>query len=96
MVESRWPNLLTMASSTAAGMLSGMDDETKVRENRLRRVAARRMLTLSKTRRRDPRAFDYGSYLLTDSRGTEVHRSPDLDDIEQFLGSYDARAVLGA
>jgi hypothetical protein len=39
--------------------------EQKVRENRLRRVAERRGYRLTKSRRRDPEALDYGaSYSL--------------------------------
>jgi hypothetical protein len=40
------------------------DAEDKVLENRLRRVAARRGLTLEKSRRRDKHAIDYGYYCL--------------------------------
>jgi hypothetical protein len=36
----------------------------KVRENRLRRAAYRQGLRLEKSRRRDPRAVDYGTDLL--------------------------------
>jgi hypothetical protein len=39
---------------------------TKVRENHLRRVAARRGLKLIKSARRDPQALDYGLYALID------------------------------
>jgi hypothetical protein len=38
----------------------------KVRENRLRRMAERQGLLLRKSRRRDPRALDYGTYMLID------------------------------
>jgi hypothetical protein len=38
----------------------------KVRENRVRRMAARQGLRLVKSRTRDPRALDYGSYMLLD------------------------------
>jgi hypothetical protein len=38
----------------------------KVRENRVRRMAARQGLQLVKSRTRDPRALDYGSYMLLD------------------------------
>lgn len=38
----------------------------KVRENRLRRMAERQGLELQKSRRRDPRAYDYGTYQLID------------------------------
>ena len=38
----------------------------KVRENRLRRMAARQGLALRKSRRRDPRAVDHGKYCLVE------------------------------
>jgi len=44
---------------------------SKVRENRLRRVAERQGLILIKSRRRDPRALGYGLYALV---RTEVER----------------------
>ncbi len=48
---------------------------TKVRENRLRRVAARRGYMLVKSRRRDPWAEDFGLYVLVgDSKGNRVGR----------------------
>jgi hypothetical protein len=64
-----------------------------VRENRLRRMAQRQGLMLQKTRRRDPRAIDYGSYLLIDPRtnfavfgiGAIGYPTADLDDIEAYL-----------
>lgn len=48
------------------GMLSGMDTADKVRENRIRRMAQRQGLRLEKSRRRDHRAYDYGTYWLID------------------------------
>lgn len=70
-----------------------MSDQ-KVRENRLRRMAGRQGLVLSKSRRRDPRAIDYGSYWLSDLyrnylvAGGEWGMS--LDDVEAFLnGEWD-------
>lgn len=41
-----------------------METDEKVRENRLRRMAERQGLRLVKSRRRDPRALDYGLYVL--------------------------------
>ena len=41
-----------------------METLDKVEENRLRRVAARRGYELHKSRRRDPKASDYGKYVL--------------------------------
>lgn len=40
----------------------------KVRENRLRRAAERQGLQLQKSRRRDPRAWDFGTYSLVSVR----------------------------
>lgn len=42
------------------------DQEYKVLENRLRRAAERQGLQLQKSRSRDPRAVDYGTYQLVD------------------------------
>jgi hypothetical protein len=63
----------------------------KIRENLLRRMAARQGLMLTKSRRRDPRALDFGSYWLNDPRlgatvfGDEWGAS--LDEVEKFLTS---------
>lgn len=43
--------------------------ETKVDENRLRRMAHRQGLRLRKSKRRDPMATGYGTYMLVDSAG---------------------------
>jgi len=56
---------------------------SRTRENRLRRAAQRQGLRLSRSRRRDPRALDYGTLTLLD--GATVVASGTLDDIEQFL-----------
>jgi hypothetical protein len=85
-----------MTSSIACSTLSGMASSTpeKVRENRLRRMAERRGLRLVKSRRRDPRAIDYGLYTLVSDRtnttvaGTErTTGRPEftLDDVEAWL-----------
>ena len=61
--------------------------EDKVRENRLRRMADRRGLTLVRSRRRDPHALDYGLYWLVGFQGAYV-TSPagcSIDEIEQYL-----------
>jgi len=71
-----------------------MTNPEKVRENRLRRMAQRQGLQLHKSPRRDPRAYDYGRYMLTDieTRGVVyggpsggLQHGPDLDDIERYL-----------
>lgn len=63
--------------------------EDKVRENRLRRMAERQRLTLRKSRRRDPRAYDYGRWWLLDPRtNTPVAGGEDgttLEAIEEYL-----------
>lgn len=65
----------------------------KVRENRLRRMAARRGYTLQKSRRRDPLALDFGGYMLIDAGtnravcgGSPYAYAADLDDVAAFLG----------
>ena len=66
--------------------------QQKVRENRLRRAAERQGLRLEKSRRRDPRATDYGTYMLIDQEtggvaayGLQSGYGLTLDDIEQQL-----------
>jgi len=75
-----------MSSSTASSTLTGMASSTqeKIRENRLRRMATRQGLQLVKSRRRDPRALDYGTYWLVDASSVEV-ASGDADAIEAWL-----------
>ena len=65
-----------------------------MRENRIRRMAERQGYTLTKSRRRDPRAIDFGGFMLVDQRqnfavlGGEPHAySATLDDVETFLTS---------
>ena len=66
--------------------------DSKVRENRVRRMAARQGLELVKSRRRDPRALDYGGYLLRDPYNNVIVYSygynefgASLDDVEKWL-----------
>lgn len=67
-----------------------MGTDEKVRENRLRRMAERQGLRLVKSRRRDPRAIDYGTYMLVNAEingvvaGTAGTGRPNftLDDVE--------------
>jgi len=69
----------------------------KVRENRLRRMAARQLLRLEKSRTRDPRAATYNRYRLVDERNIVVEGARQyafdatLDLIEHFLAN-DTRA----
>jgi hypothetical protein len=70
-----------------------VEGEEKVRENRLRRMAQRQGLALVKSRRRDPRAIDYGAYMLVDPHNSNavvagsgpVGPDLDLDAVEAFL-----------
>lgn len=68
-----------------------MDPNEKVRENRLRRAAKRQGLMLVKSRRRDRRASDYGTYGLIDpNRNAWVAWrgggfGMDLDQVEAWL-----------
>lgn len=60
----------------------------KIRENRLREAAKRQGLTLTRSRRRDPRAIGYGRYWLTSTEtGISVtpHEGSTLDEIERHL-----------
>jgi hypothetical protein len=55
-----------------------------VLENLVRRIAARRLLKLKRTRRRDPGAHDYGTYSLVDARGRTV-ASETLRQVHLYL-----------
>lgn len=65
------------------------DQAYKVRENRARRMAERQGLALIKSRRRDPRAIDYGRYGIARDgvwvAGVVNHLSMSLDDVERYL-----------
>ena len=69
----------------------------KVRENRLRRMADRQGLRLSKSRSRDVRALDFDLYALTDVHtGGLVHSDNvnsifalSLDEVEEWLTGDD-------
>jgi len=71
--------------------------DDKARENRLRRIAARQGLHLTKSRARDPQAPDFGTYMLTDLATNFLVASRlqngyglSLDDVERALhrGDY--------
>ena len=49
----------------------------------MRRMLARQGYTLSRSRRRDPRAWDYGRYTISDKAGTAVCEGS-LDDAERW------------
>lgn len=62
------------------------DQAFKVRENRLRRAAARQDLRISKARRMDPRAVDYGRYYVHDGHtNTVVAELPDIEALDSYL-----------
>ena len=60
--------------------------EDRAREVRLRRGAERQGLVLQKSRTRDPKALDYGTYVLRDA-DTRRQLSPNLslDQVEKYL-----------
>lgn len=64
----------------------------KVRENRLRRMAERQGLTFTRSRRRDPRAVDYGRITLT-SGDTVLIETADLDELERWLDDPASRVT---
>ena len=61
-----------------------MENEEKVRENRLRRMAERQGYKLEKSRIRDPRAIGYGSIRLVPAKG-KPRDFQSIDAVEQFL-----------
>jgi hypothetical protein len=71
-----------------------MTDSLKVHENRLRRVAHRQGLSLAKSRRRDTRAYDFGTYRLLDINSGSVvwgdtqGYGMSLDEIEAALNEW--------
>lgn len=58
-----------------------MDNASKVRENRLRRMASRQGLRLQRNSRRDTRALDYGLYRLMPGDGTWIS----IDEVQAHL-----------
>jgi hypothetical protein len=77
---------------TADELNSMSDVEFKVFENRCRRAAGRQGFSLIKSRSRDPRAVDYGTYRIVDPRTNGVVACADyndyglgLDDVAEFL-----------
>jgi hypothetical protein len=66
-----------------------MDNSMKVQENRLRRMAERQGMMLVKSRRRDPRALDYGLYVLVDdSRGNRIGRHGGQAAVSDFANGH--------
>jgi hypothetical protein len=71
----------------------------KVRENRLRAAAERQGYRLVKSRRRDPRATDYGGYMIVDlhhnyaeAAGMGDGFQMTIDDVEKWLTDGPERA----
>ena len=64
-------------------------DEEKVRENRLRRMAKRQRLELQKSRRRDVRAYDYGTWWIVEPQSNALVAGGELgmtlDEVERYL-----------
>jgi hypothetical protein len=61
-----------------------MDQDDKIRINKLRRKAARQGYKLHKTRRIDPDAADYGTYRLVPAKG-KPRDFKSIDAVEKFL-----------
>ena len=61
-----------------------MEQNEKVRENLLRRMAKRQGYEFHKSRRRDPRATDYGAYRLVPAKGNP-REFASIDALEAFL-----------
>lgn len=64
-----------------------MTDDEKVRQNKLRRAAARQGLKLTRSHRRDVRALEFGRYCLTTTASGE-HVLPEwssVNDVEEYL-----------
>lgn len=68
-------------------------DQSRTREQRLRRMADRQGLRLVSSRRRDERAIDYGKWMLVDQASGNVIAGAgklgraefSLDEVEQYL-----------
>ena len=67
----------------------------KVHENKLRRMVKRRGYRLEKRKRKDPAAWDYGTYQIVDQRSGAVVYCDftmgqgyglSLEDVERWLG----------
>lgn len=74
----------------------------KTYENRLRRAAERQGLRLERSRRRDRRATDYGTYMLVDpdTNTIAVCGLPSgyglrLHDVDRELNEPDSSSVIG-
>jgi len=64
-----------------------VDQALKIRETRLRRAARRQRLVLTKIRRYDRRAADYGTYNLADMlTGAVIARELSINEVAERLG----------
>jgi hypothetical protein len=73
----------------------------KTRESRLRRAARRHGLTLVKSRRRDPRALDFGNYWVVDPQTGGLVAGcqgcgMSLDDVQTFFAGDSGDRQLDA
>jgi hypothetical protein len=61
----------------------------KAHENWLRRTAERQQMRLAKSARRDPRAWDYGTYCLISrlGNGPAVLEHASMQEVEDYLNS---------
>jgi hypothetical protein len=82
-------------SGIVSNIREGIMTEAKIKQNRIRRMAERQGLALQLSRRRDPRAKDYGQVWLcwldapTPERSNDAWVGPfdSLDDVEFLLTS---------
>ena len=82
-------NRLTIRHHRITKSEAVMDAKTKVRENRLRRIASRQGLRLEKNRQRDPMALDC-KYSLVNGRPGHIYvfiGQGNLDQLEEWLES---------
>lgn len=102
--ESFGPQL-PLPQTDTPGSEESAQTADKIRENRLRRIAARQGLTLRKSPRRDSHALGYGTYMLADSVTRRVVTMDwnlpggyglDLDAIEEVLGRRQSNAAESA
>jgi hypothetical protein len=81
-----------LTSRSSPGIPPGMNPEEKVREARVRRALRRRGLELSRSRRRDPGALDYGRYAIRGRAGQVIDDGiTSLDELEQWVLEWDAK-----
>lgn len=73
----------------AERLISGLrPTEMTVLNNRMRAIANRRGLTLSRSRRRDPGALDYGTYTIVGRGGELLGAALSLPDALRALLEY--------